>query len=590
MMWNISSKPADSLTIAYFSMEFGIDPAIPTYSGGLGILAGDTIRAAADLGLPMVGMTLLHRKGYFRQHLDIFGNQSESDAEWNPEEFLEKLPIRVLVPIAGHQAPVQVWRYIVQGAFGHDVPLYFLDTDLPENGMWERSLSGYLYGGDARYRLGQEAVLGWGGIAMLRALGYRKVQAYHMNEGHSALLTLALLEEQTWGRGLGAASNTDREAIRQQCVFTTHTPLRAGHDEFPLDLVREVLGNERTDFLMSTQCCPYGVLNMTNLALDFSRYINGVSMRHEKVSQSVFSNYPIDSVTNGVHATTWTSLPFRRIFDRYISGWRRDNHYLRYVVGIPLEDIWQAHTEAKQAMLAEVERRSGVRLDPGAMTLGFARRATLYKRSDLIFHDLERLKRIAKEAGPFQVIFGGKSHPHDGGGKALIRQVFQAASALKGIIPVVYLEEYDIALAKHLCSGVDLWLNTPQKPQEASGTSGMKAALNGVPSLSVLDGWWIEGHIEGVTGWSIGEGWQSESSLDSDAASLYDKLENVILPLFYKRPNGYTGVMRSAIALNGSYFTAQRMLVQYLQNAYLRPPERVENGVKIYPNGRAPET
>jgi starch phosphorylase len=564
-------EPAsETLTVAYFSMEIGIDPAIPTYCGGLGVLAGDTLRAAADLGLPAVGVTLLQRQGYFQQHLDGDGNQSESEVDWSPQDFLELLPPRVLVNIAGRQVQVQAWRYLVRGSFGHTVPIYFLDTTIPENSPWEQGLSGHLYGGDDRYRLCQEAVLGLGGVAMLRALGHRMVQSYHMNEGHSALVILALLEEQTWGRGLHAATSADRDAVRQRCVFTTHTPVVAGHDDFPLDLVQEVMGEERTDFLLTAQCCPNGVLSMTNLALNFSRYVNGVSMRHEEVSRAIFSDHPIDAVTNGVHAATWISPPFHRIYDRYIPEWRRDNLYLRYAVRIPLDEIWRAHTKAKRELLAEVERRSGVRMNPAAMTLGFARRATAYKRTDLLFQDLDRLKKIAQQAGPLQVVCGGKAHPRDEGGKALIQRIFKAAAALADVVPVVYLEEYDISLAKYLCSGVDLWLNTPRKPREASGTSGMKAALNGVPSLSILDGWWIEGHVEGVTGWSIGDGWQTEANRDAEIASLYDKLEHIILPMFYQHRRDFASIMRSAIAINGSYFNAQRMMVQYLQNAYLR--------------------
>lgn len=559
----------DTLALAYFSMEFGIDPAMPTYSGGLGILAGDTLRAAADLGLAAVGVTLLHRKGYFHQHLDSNGNQSESDETWNPESFLELLPNRALVKIEGRQVQVQVWRYLVHGESGYTVPVYFLDTDIPENTPWDQSLTDHLYGDDDRYRLCQQVVLGLGGVKMLRALGYRRVRAYHMNEGHSALITLALLGEQTWGRGLRTASNAEIEIVRQHCVFTTHTPLLAGHQHFPLDLVRGVLGEERTSFFIANELCPNGVLSMTDLALKFSLYVNGVSMRHEEISRAMFSNHYINSVTNGVHATTWTSVPFRRIYDNYIPEWRRDNLYLRYAIKIPLDEIWQAHTEAKKELLAEVERRTGVQLDPDVMTLGFARRATAYKRTDLLFYDLERLKKIAQQVGSLQIICGGKAHPRDERGKGLIWRIFEAANALKDIISVVYLEEYDMGLAKYLCSGVDLWLNTPQKPLEASGTSGMKCALNGVPSLSILDGWWIEGHVEGATGWSIGDGWESETNPDSEVASLYDKLEQVILPMFYQQPDAFASVMRSAIALNGSYFNAQRMVAQYVQNAYL---------------------
>jgi len=550
-------------------MEVAVQPTIPTYTGGLGIVAGDTIRAAADLGLSAAAVTLLHRKGYFRQHLDSCGNQSETEGCWSPEELLEKLPVMVQVTVAGHQVQVRAWRYLVRSDSGHSVPVYFLDTSVPQNAPWEQSLTDHLYGGDARYRLSQEVILGFAGVAMLRALGYPAVQAYHMNEGHSALVTLALLEQQTWGHGLHAIEPADREAVSQRCVFTTHTPLPVGHDEFPIDLVREVLGNERTNFLVEAQCCGNGVLNMTNLALNFSRYVNGVSMRHEEVTRGIFSNHQIDAITNGVHAVTWTSPAFRELYDRFIPQWRHDNLYLKYAIRIPLDEIRKAHLRAKQELLAELERRTGMSLNPEAMTIGFARRATEYKRHDLLFHDLERLRRIVQPGRQLQVIYGGKAHPKDEGGKALIRKVFQAANALKDCIPVVYLEDYDMSLAKYVCSGVDLWLNTPQKPQEASGTSGMKAALNGVPTFSILDGWWIEGHVEGVTGWSIGDGWESEPDIEREAASLYDKLEQVIIPMYYEQPDRFAAIMRSAIAINGSYFNAQRMVTQYLQNAYI---------------------
>ncbi|MFC1967847.1 alpha-glucan family phosphorylase [Chloroflexota bacterium] len=569
MIGSLPGITLDTSAVAYFSMELSIDPDVPTYSGGLGILAGDTVRAAADLGLHMVGVTLLHRKGYFSQRLASDGSQSEGDSDWSPEGFLDLLPYRVLVTMAGREVQVQVWRYLVRGEFGHTVPVYFLDTALPENTPWDQGLTDHLYGGDDYYRLCQQAVLGLGGVSMLRALGYHRIQAYHINEGHSALAILALLEEQTWGRGLHAANGEDREAVRQRCVFTTHTPVLAGRETFSPDMVREVLGEQRTNFLLTTPCCSNGAMSMASLALDLSRYINGVSMRHEEVSRSIFNNHRIDSVTNGVHAITWVSPPFHRLYDRYIPQWRRDNRYLRYAIRIPLEEIRQAHAEAKQKLLAEVERRIGTLLDPAIMTLGLARRATAYKRTDLLFSDLAELRNIARQVGPLQVICGGKAHPRDEGGKALIKRIFEAGNVLEAIVPVVYVEEYDVAWAKLLCSGVDLWLNTPQKPLEASGTSGMKAALNGVPSLSILDGWWIEGHIEGVTGWSIGDEWRSEADPDSEITFMYNKLEHLILPMFYQRPDAFTSVMRSAIALNGSYFNAQRMVHQYLQNAYL---------------------
>lgn len=549
-------------------MEIGLEPAIPTYSGGLGLLAGDTVRAAADLGAPMVAVSLLHRKGYFRQRLDVMGNQSEEPYEWSPEEFLEPLQPRTFVTIEGRQVHIRAWRYLVRGIQGHTVPVYLLDTCLPQNSPWDQTLTDHLYGGDDRYRLTQEAVLGMGGVGMLRALGYEKFGAYHMNEGHSALLTLALLGEQTWGADLSQADSESMEAVRRQCVFTTHTPVPAGHDRFPMDLVHQVLGEPWASTLKNSSCCLDGFLNMTFLALSFSDYINGVSMRHERISQSMFPNYPVNSISNGVHATTWTSPPFCQLYDKHISQWRRDNRYLRHAVGLALDEIRQAHAQAKENLLEEVERRSGARLDPTVMTIGFARRATLYKRADLLFSDLERLKRIAREVGPLQIIHGGKAHPQDRGGKRMIRHVFEAAAMLADTVPVIYLEEYDMALGKLLCSGVDLWLNTPQKPEEASGTSGMKAALNGVPSLSVLDGWWIEGHFEGMTGWSIGESWEVESNPAVESASLYDKLERAIVPLYYRDPDAYAQVMRSCIAINGSFFNAQRMVSQYLEQAY----------------------
>ncbi len=581
-------KPVEkSLTFAYLSMEMFLDPAMPTYSGGLGILAGDTIRTAADMGLSAVGVTLLHRKGYFRQHIDAWGNQTETEAEWSPEKVLETVDARVQVTIGGRPVQVRAWRYMVKSEFGHAVPVYLLDTCLPENVACDQCLTDTLYGGDARYRLSQEIVLGFGGIAMLRALGYRDIQAYHMNEGHSSLATVALLDEYTWGRGLLALDAAEMENVSRHCVFTTHTPLAAGNDEFPIELVRELLGAERTEFLVKAGCCN-GALNMSNLALHFSRYVNGVSMRHEEVTRNIYANHNgrINAITNGVHAATWTAPAFRDLFDKYMPGWRRDNNYLKYAVRIPLDDIAISHAGAKLALLKEIEQRTGVSLDPNVLTIGFARRAAEYKRHDLLFHDIERLRNIACHSGPIQVVYGGKAHPRDIASKGLIRRVYGAASALKDCIRVVYLEEYDVALAKYICSGVDLWLNTPYKPLEASGTSGMKAALNAIPTFSVLDGWWVEGHIEGVTGWSIGDGYQAQSDTEREAASLYDKLEHVIIPMYYKQPECYSAIGRSAIAHNGSFFNTQRMVNQYLQNAYM-PGNHYLNGKNGAPEERS---
>ena len=554
--------------VAYFSMDVAIDSDIPTYSGGLGILAGDMLRSAADLGIPMIGVTLLHRKGYFQQRLDSQGNQIESHSEWSPENYLEALSERVVISIEGREVRVCAWQYSFQGFNGHKVPVLFLDTNLQENDARDRVLTNHLYGGDEHYRLCQEVVLGFGGLAMLRALGYGGTRIFHMNEGHSAFVTLALLEQRVAMQPADRFAETQAEAVRRQCVFTTHTPVPAGHDRFPPQLVHKVLGEGRAGILNQLGLLNRE-LNMTELALRFAGFVNGVSMRHGQVSREMFPGYNIEAVTNGVHAVAWISPPLQALFDRAIPQWRRDNCYLRYAVGIPFAEIRQAHAQAKRDLLRQVRWLTGIQLEEKIFTLGFARRATAYKRADLLFTDIERLKKIAREVGPLQLVYAGKAHPRDEGGKAIIRKIFEAAAALASDVRVVYLENYDMVLGKLICAGVDVWLNTPLRPQEASGTSGMKAALNGVPSLSVLDGWWIEGHVEGVTGWSIeaAAGGAKNDTL-SEATSLYGKLQQVLLPLFYKEPEKFALVMRSAIALNGSFFNTQRMISQYVRNAY----------------------
>lgn len=560
--------PAPEIRFAYFSMEIAVDQGFPTYSGGLGVLAGDILRSAADLGVPMAGVTLVHRKGYFRQHLDADGQQREEPEPWEPEKVLEALEPIVALELSGRQVKVRAWRHWVTGVNGHRVPVYFLDTGIPENSDSDRTLTDSLYGGDPSHRLSQEAVLGIAGVRLLRALGYRRIMRFHMNEGHSALLAVALLEEETGSRGLAQATSTDVDRIREKCVFTTHTPVPAALDQFSRELATQILGPECVGILAATNCCPPRVLNMTYLALRCSRYINGVAMRHGELSHGMFPDYPIHSITNGVHAATWTCAPFQELYDRHIPEWRHDNLYLRYAIGVDLQEIQQAHQKAKGQLLEEVERATGAKLSESVATLGFARRATEYKRADLLFSDLNRLRAIRQNVGPFQIVFGGKAHPQDEAGRRMIRRVFEAAASLRDAIPVVYVPDYNMRWARLITSGVDLWLNTPHRPFEASGTSGMKAALNAVPSLSVRDGWWVEGHFEGVTGWSIGYDDDPERH-EIEIASLYEKLEHAILPLFYLQPKAYAEIMRSAIALNGSFFNTQRMLSQYVLNAYL---------------------
>jgi starch phosphorylase len=554
-----------SPAVAYFSMEICLEEAIPTYSGGLGVLAGDTLRSAADLRAPIVGITLAHRKGYFRQHLDANGVQTETTAEWSPESRLPAAPHTVTVQIEGRTVTIRAWRYDVRGVSDHIVPVYLLDTDLPENDAYDRRLTDTLYGGDSRYRLCQEVVLGVGGAALLDALGFEG--QYHINEGHAALLCLWLLQRQLDGRPAYEVGVTDVEMVARRCIFTTHTPVPAGHDRFPQELVRAVL-TDRAGLLDAAQLWEGTELNMTRLALRCSRFINGVALRHQEVSQEMFPEFPIGAITNGVHAATWTAAPFRDLLDRHVPQWRRDNQYLRYAITIPLDEIREAHAASKRAMLDEVARRTGVTLDPNVFTIGFARRATPYKRADLIFSDLERLKTITRTIGPLQIVYGGKAHPRDEAGQALIRRVYEAAHALGDQLRVVYVENYEMTLGHLLTSGADVWLNNPMRPLEASGTSGMKAAMNGVPSLSVLDGWWIEGCVEGATGWAIGGDARVAQDPSNDIPELYYKLERVVMPLFYGMPFKYAEIMRNAIAINGSFFNTQRMVTQYIQNAY----------------------
>ena len=565
-----SSKPFSYETfpisgvVAYFSMEIAINHAMPTYSGGLGILAGDTLRSAADLGVPLVAFTLVHRKGYFQQHLDVMGTQKEEVQPWDPTDFCTEEPARVTVSVEGRTVTVRCWRYNLAGRYGHVVPIYLLDTDVDGNSGWDRGLTDHLYGGDTNYRLQQEIVLGMGGARMVRALGFR-ANVYHMNEGHAALLTLALLESQLAGGPLGEATETDMQQVRKRCVFTTHTPVPAGHDRFSTEQSIRILGGDRTARLEKLGCFRDGMLNMTLLALRFSRYANGVAMQHGKVSREMFPEFAIDSITNGVHAPTWTSTPIQQMLDEHIPAWRRDNLYLRNAIDLPEKAIIQAHARTKEALLAEVAARTGLVLNPKVLTLGFARRAATYKRATLLFTDPQRLVEIATAAGGLQILYAGKAHPQDEPGKALIQKVVEEAAKLSNdVLRIVYLENYAWDLGALLTSGVDVWVNTPKRPYEASGTSGMKAALNGVPSLSILDGWWIEGCIEGFTGWAIEDG----ANDVEEATSLYKKLETAVVPLFLQQPENWARLMRNTIAFNGSYFNTNRMVKQYTRNSY----------------------
>ena len=561
---NSKAKP---IKVAYFSMEIALEPGIPTYAGGLGVLAGDTLRSGTDLELPLVAVTLVSRAGYFRQEIDADGRQTEQPATWDPRQWATPLPAKIAVPIEGREVWVRAWLYLIEGHLGGREPVILLDTDLDENAAADREITHSLYGGDLTYRLKQELVLGIGGARMLHALGFQ-VRQYHMNEGHSAFLAVELLRRYAYSpeeAGPGG-SRYDVPRVRELCNFTTHTPVEAGHDQFPYDLVARVMG-DTIDLGELKQLAGDERLNMTRLALNLSEYVNGVAQRHAEVSRRMFPGYRVHAVTNGVHPYTWTSHGFRSLYDHYLPGWCHEPELLIRIDQVPDEAIWDAHLAAKQRLIETVQRLTTVRLDPERPILGFARRMTAYKLPDLLFTDLERLRAIAR-GHPFQLVLAGKAHPRDDGGKQLIQDLHRHMRALAPTIPIAYLPNYDMDLALALVAGVDVWLNTPLRPREASGTSGMKATFNGVPNLSVLDGWWVEGCIEGVTGWAIGG--TDESANSDDAHALYAALEQKVLPLYANNRSGWIGVMKGAIGKNASFFNSHRMMRRYATEAYIR--------------------
>jgi len=566
-------------TVAYFSMEIALRDDIPTFSGGLGVLAGDYLRSAADLGVPAIGVTLLYHRGFFRQEIDAAGRQVEHDVHWSPADLLERLDTRVEVPIGNRSVAVGVWRYVVSGEGGSTVPVYLLDTKLHVNDPADQTITDQLYAGDPTLRLSQEAVLGLAGPRLLAELGHEQISTFHLNEGHASLVPVALLSGRLGGR-LADASAADIEEVRRHCVFTTHTPVPAGHDRFTPQVTARILGRPMGDALRAIGCLEDDrTLNMTILGMFFSQFVNGVTQRHGEVARAMFPRYRIDSITNGVHVPTWVAPSTAWLLDRHAPNWRRDNTMLHYATGIPLDEVQAAHAEAKRALLKEVARRRSKALDPAVLTLGVARRAAAYKRNDLLLSRPDELRALVDRVGPLQVLYSGKAHPRDKLGKALIERVNVAAEQLADVVDVVYLEDYGMRLAALLVAGVDVWVNTPVAPHEASGTSGMKAALNGVPSLSILDGWWLEGHVEGVTGWAVGADQGAEGAVpigdaavdSADAAELHRVLADVVAPLYYVRPDEFAAVRRSSIALNGSYFTTQRMVTEYVSRAYGLP-------------------
>jgi starch phosphorylase len=545
--------------IAYFSMEIGISQDVPTYSGGLGILAGDILKSAADLGVPLAAVTLLYRKGYFRQELTPEGDQVERPVEWEPEKLMSRLDNRVSVELEGRTVLVRAWGYVYVGHSGCPLPIYFLDTDLEANSPGDRSLTWELYGGDNRYRLCQEMILGVGGLRILRDLGYNNIKTFHLNEGHAGFISLELTRE------LGYE---DFDKVRDEVIFTTHTPVPAGHDYFPYDLINSVVGESNSNRLR--RMLGGGGVSMTDLGLNFSRYINAVSKKHAEVSRKMFGSEKVDYVTNGVHSTTWTCPGFARLYDKYIPAWRNDPSRLIQALQLPDEDIWKAHQAAKMRLFARVLEETGEEFDADVLTIGFARRAATYKRADLLFSDVKRLLDVC--SGQVQFIFAGKAHPHDTPAKEIIKRIFDLAKEIGAAIPIVFLENYNMELAQVLTAGVDVWLNTPIRPREASGTSGMKCVHNGVMNFSVLDGWWIEGWIEDVTGWSIGPAPHEADLIEydemQDAQDLYNKLEEKVIPTYYNDRGKWINMMKNTIALNASYFNTHRVVKEYCEKAY----------------------
>ncbi len=551
--------------IAYFSMEIALRAEMHTYSGGLGVLAGDTARSAADLELPMIFVTLISRQGYLRQEIDRDGCQVAHPDPWDPADYAVPLRAKIALPVEGREIWIRPWLYVLRGALKHTVPVLLLDTDLPENNAEDRTITDRLYGSGEGYRLKQEIVLGIGGIRVLDALGFN-VQAYHLNEGHAALLALDLLRRYPRPPDQVDANDIvyDVGPVRDRCVFTTHTPVEAGHDRFPYDLVSRLLDGY-VDVAQLKLLAGADNMNMTHLALKLSGYVNGVASRHAETTNRMFPGYHVRSITNGIHAPTWAHLSFAKLFNRHFPSWGLEPELMARADQLTNDDVWHAHQEAKADLISLVRARNHVKLSPDQPILGFARRMTSYKRPDLLFSDLERLMSIG-EQHPFQVVMAGKAHPADEPGRQMIQDIHRHIDRLKGKVTVVFLPGYDMDLARVLVAGTDVWLNTPVPPMEASGTSGMKAALNGGLNLSVLDGWWVEAWIEGVTGWAIGD---DRADHVPTAAALYDKLGIAVLPLYYKDRARWIWMMKQAISKVASYFNTQRMMRRYAVDAYI---------------------
>jgi len=549
--------------VAYISMEIGLDSNIPTYSGGLGVLSGDTVRSAADLEIPAVGICLCYSSGYFYQLFNEKGEQKEKEIEWSFFYEFDKVDKPIKMMLEDKEIKVSAWSYRVIGQSGHVIPVYLLTTEVEGNADWMQKLTGSLYDSTSRWnRIAQEMILGIGGVRLLDSLGYNNIETYHINEGHGAFSTVELYNK----------FDEDVEKVREKTVFTTHTPVPAGHDRFNYDLVKKVFG-DRYPSEIKKLGDDNGELNMTVLAMNLSRYVNAVSKMHGVVTNEMFPNRNIDYITNGVHLPFWVSKPIREIFDRKWPNWKANPKVLQNAIEIDDLDLFDAHIENKFNLISYQKGHSWNLLDEEVITIGFARRFATYKRAILIFHDLDRLGKICK--GNIQFIFAGKAHPKDQGGKDYIKKIFEAGKYLYDNygVKVVLMENYNMDLAHMLVSGVDVWLNTPERYREASGTSGMKAALNGVLNLSVLDGWWIEGFAKNTTaGWGIGKmpgEYKDDEKLNDwerDANEIYEIFEQELIPT-YMNHDEWLFKCKNAIAL-AAYFNTHRMVEEYAEKAY----------------------
>ena len=556
--------------IAYFSMEIALRPEMHTYSGGLGVLAGDMVRSCADLELPIVFVTLVSRAGYVRQSIDADGRQIADPDPWEPERWAVPLDAMVAVEIEQRPVWIRSWLYAVTSPGGGRVPVVLLDTNVDHNTPADRSITDALYGGDDTYRLMQEIVLGIGGARMLRALGFA-VETWHMNEGHAALLTLDLLRAfpKTHRDPDRDRYIYDIDRVRECCVFTTHTPVEAGQDQFSYDVAERLLDG----FIEIDQVrllAGEDRLNMTRLALNLSRYVNGVAERHAETTRRMFPGYQVRAVTNGVHLPTWTHPRIAALLHELLPSWSHEPELLTRAERLDDAALWQAHQAAKQDLIRRAGELTGVALRPDWPILGFARRMTGYKRPNLLFTDPARLRAIHARF-PFQIVIAGKAHPRDEPGQDLIALIHAALHDLRDQIPGTFLPGYDMTLAQLLVAGSDVWLNTPLPPLEASGTSGMKAAANGVLNLSVLDGWWVEACVHGLNGWGFGSTVSDATDpAAAHATELYRLLEDEVLPCYHGDRRRWVNMMKHAFGQIASYFNTQRVLRRYATEAYMR--------------------